>query len=92
MLTEFGVVLGDFRQCRVVRLAQFRTVHHGIEMADLPPGAMQMLVGIFQRADEVVPVRRGLVCGYACNQRTVLREQLLNSRRDIGGFEIGKAG
>ena len=61
-------------------------------MADLPPGAMQMLVGIFQRADEVVPVRRGLVCGYACNQRTVLREQLLNSRRDIGRFEIGKAG
>jgi hypothetical protein len=53
---------------------------------------MQVFVGVFQRTDKVVPFRRGRVGGNAGNQRAVFVEQLFNSRRNIGGFEIGKAG
>lgn len=92
VLAEFGVVLGDLWQCRIVSLAQFRAVHHGVEMADLAPGAVQAFVGVFQRADKVVPVRRCLVGGDACDQGAVFRQQLVNGRCNVGGFELGKAG
>jgi len=66
VLADFGTVLGDFRQNCVVRLAQFRAVHHGVQVASLAPGTVQPLIRVFQWPDEIVPVWR---CGIGGNAR-----------------------
>ena len=61
VLRQLGVILGDFGQIRVVHLAQFRAIHHHIEMTNLTPRARQMFIGVFKRLHETAPGwRRGI--------------------------------
>ena len=92
MLAEFGVVLGDFWQHGVVRFAQLRTVHHRIQVADLTPSAMQAFIGVFQRPDKIIPDRCCGFCRESRDECAIFFQQLVNCRRNLRGFEIGKTG
>jgi len=69
ILRKIGVKSGDQRQVGVVNLTQFGAVHHRIEVRHLPPGPSEAFVGIFQHADEVFPLGRGVIGGQAVEQR-----------------------
>ena len=59
MLAEPGAVIGDFGERGVVCLAQRVAVFDVVQMDDDAPGAVQLVGGIRQRHEKIVPIGRG---------------------------------
>ena len=89
VLAELGPVLRDLRQVGVVRLAQLGTVHHGVQVRNLAPGAADALVRVLQRRDEIVPGRAR--SSAALDGRAAVGEQLLHRGRDVLGLDLREA-
>jgi transketolase N-terminal domain/subunit len=91
VLPQLGVVLRDARQIGVVHLAQFRAVHHRIQMAYLSPGTRYLLVGIIQRQHEIVPAWRCAICQQLFHHLVIVFEQLLYGWRYVFRSNFFKA-
>ncbi len=90
VLRQFGVVLGDLGQVGVVHLAQFRRIHHHVEMADLAPGARKVLICVLERLHEIGPRRRRSVAQKLGGQRPISRQQFVHGGSDMFGFDLRK--
>ena len=60
-------------------------------MADLTPRATKALIGVFQRLDKLVPCRRRGVRGDFFDHGIAFRQQRIDRRRHVFGFNVRKA-
>ncbi len=91
VLAELGKVDGDLRQVGVVGLAQFRGVHHRMQVRDLAPGAAELFIGVIERGDELLPVGFGGLRHRVFDRGAAFGQQLIDGGRDVFGTDVGKA-
>ena len=92
VLPELGVERGDLGQIRVVRLAQRRRIEHGIEVTHLAPGAIEAILNVGERRDEIVPGAGERAVGDALDGRARLREKKVDRGTDVLRRDLVEAG
>ena len=85
-----GVERGDLRQVCVVGFPQGGRVDHGIQMRDLPPGAIEPVERVGKRLNEVVPARRVSRARHTLDRFADIGDQGVDRGRHVARLDLGK--
>jgi hypothetical protein len=78
VLPEVGIERRHLRQIGVIRLAQLRRIHDGVQMAHRAPRAVETIEPIRERHDDGLPRRGTRVRGHGFDDRARGAEQVVD--------------